>query len=205
MAREFLLGMGGEDAEARFAGDEEFRLLVQAVERDLIDEYAAGSMEPGERSSFAGYLALHPRAAERLAFARSLVRSRTRRRLWPWAVAAAALLAGFWPAESGVLAVALTPGGLRSGGDSVQRVRLAPEHRIVRLVLATEGAVTATLRFVDSGANVWSGQVTDGSVSIPAAKLAAGDHLLTVRDSRGEEIADYTFRVEHSSGVPNGA
>src|SRR5689334_14404724 len=74
--REFLLHRAGgkerQEFEERFLTDPEFRELALAVEGELIDDYLAGHLSPGEQSDFVNHYLSGPRQVEELKLARSL-------------------------------------------------------------------------------------------------------------------------------------
>ena len=74
--RRYLLGMlSPEEEEAfegRFATDDALFDEVEATEEDLIDAYARGQLEAGERTLVEGRLLASPEQQRRLAFARAL-------------------------------------------------------------------------------------------------------------------------------------
>jgi len=174
LARRYLCGLladehGGavrDEVEERLLSDAGFALLVEAVERDLFDELAAGSLHGDERRGFVRYVESHPEARARMRFASALLRQRNsvarpwqvwRGYLRDWHVAAAVamlvlsvgvVLRVFWGGldapprpkpEPAVFAFALVPGTLRSGEGSA-----APPPQLARIP-ANAVAVTIDL------------------------------------------------------------
>ena len=74
--KRYLLGQLPEPErgalENQLIVDREKRDEVEAVERDLIDDYVRGSLEAGERSNFEGHFLASATRREKLTFARSL-------------------------------------------------------------------------------------------------------------------------------------
>jgi anti-sigma factor RsiW len=102
--RRYLLGPGSEDEaealEALYFDDPEALANVRAVESELLDAYARGTLDPSLRAQVEQRYAETPALAERLALARALPRAlgsggRPRARAWsaPLAIAASTLLA----------------------------------------------------------------------------------------------------------------
>jgi hypothetical protein len=91
---EYLLGRASpenrEAIEERYISDPDFLAEVEAVERDLVDQYVRGEM-PELRAAFeTGYL-VSPSRREKVEFARALHAAPARVRPW-WKLAAAAVL-----------------------------------------------------------------------------------------------------------------
>jgi hypothetical protein len=102
--RRYLLGLGSEDEaealEALYFEDPEALAQVRAVESELLDAYARGTLDPALRAPVEQRYGETPALATRLAVARALPRAlaaggrpRARGRRSPVALAAAALLA----------------------------------------------------------------------------------------------------------------
>jgi hypothetical protein len=102
--RRYLLGLGSEDEaealEARYFEDPDALAHVRAVESELLDAYARGSLDPSLQALVERRYAETPALAERLALAQALGRAlasggRPRARAWapPLAIAASTLLA----------------------------------------------------------------------------------------------------------------
>jgi hypothetical protein len=119
---------------------------------------------------------------------------------------AAALLVGvfFWQRRDTtpvpgrqpvVFAMALNPGTLRSAGEQAQVMAIPPDSEIVRIDFRSAGAIKATVRLIDTGNTIWTGETKQGVAELRAAILAHGDYVATTFDAAGEELADYTFRV----------
>lgn len=211
--RQYLLGALDETSrvamEDRLFKDPALLELAEAVETDLMDEAAAGTLTPVDRAAWERYLAAHPESQRRLAFARTL-RARQRanlhvfvpRRHWyaAEAVLAAALAIAFWnvrPMEEAVVhTAALSPGTFRST-DEGHTVRIPPEATVVRIEWRgpQTGAVKIVVRSGNNCEPVWTGAIQSGRSDLPAGALPAGDYEATTLNAAGEETADYTFRV----------
>ena len=200
--RRYLLGQLGERekeaVEARLFGDGQYLELVEAEEEELIDAYVAGRLGSGERRAWEAYRKARPEVARREEFARALRGrfGRAKRPLlwWRWAAAVAVLVIGVflgWP-EPG-MDVKLEAGTLR-GAETAQVVRIGSGVKKLRVDFGNGGAVRGRIRMVDTGQDVWTGELAKGVGVVPA--LAAGDYVGTVMDEAGEELADYGFRVE---------
>jgi hypothetical protein len=198
--RRYLLGQldaaEREAVEARLFGDAEFLELVEAEEEELIDQYVAGRLTAEERQAWESYRAARPDLVRREPFARAL-RQRQRRGVtwWRWVAAVAALvvLGWFWmqPPRETILAVTLTAGTLR-GSENAQVVRIGAAVTALAVDFGNREAVRWQLRAVDGGP-VAAGELRDGVARLP--RLAPGDYVATVADAKGEELADYVFRV----------
>ena len=210
LARLYLLGALDDvrraEVEERLLTEDSFAAIVEAVERDLFDTFAAGQLDAAETPGFRRYLESHPDASKRMRFSRALAgagrRLRPSRRWFALAAAAAVVMAaglgylrhGAAPEEN-VIEARLRPGALRSD-TAVQTVTIRPGAAFAVLALTgSEEARGARVRFIDSGQEVWSGEVSRGAIRVPAASLAAGDHLATTLSASGEELEDYVFRV----------
>ena len=212
--RAYLLGQLGEaerdSLEAHLLGDVAFGELAEAVEAELMDSYVAGELRRFEKVQWESYMVAHPAARSRLALARGLDRrfGGGRRRSWWWMgglAAAAVVMVCFWVMqrpergpvvvpEPAVMAVVLTPGGVR-GEAGPQMVRIGPYVEAVRFTWkGVAGAATVSIRNVDSGAVVWTGEA---SAPVLSVRLNTGDHVATVRDRAGVEIADFVFMVSN--------
>ncbi len=199
--RRYLLGQlderEREAVEARLFAEAEFLELVEAEEEELLDQYVAGRLTAEERKAWESYRAARRDLVRREPFARAL-RKRLRRGVewWRWAAAVAALLVAGWfwfqPARENVMAVALTAGTLR-GSEAAQVVRIAPGVTGLAVDFGNREAVRWQLRAVDGG-QVAAGELRGGVARVPL--LPPGDYVATVSDARGEELADYVFRVE---------
>jgi anti-sigma-K factor RskA len=200
--RRYLLGqLGDRDREAveeRLFADDTFALLVEAEEDELIDAYVSGRLRSGERRAWEAYREARPDVVRREAFARALQkRFEVGRRPvigWQIAAAAAVLLIGLFVGlpERG-MDVRLEAGTLR-GSEAAQVVRIGSGVKKLRVNFGNGTAVRGTIVAVDTGRAVWSGPIVKGVAEVPA--LAAGDYVGTVMDEKGEELADYGFRVE---------
>lgn len=215
LARRYLLGLLADaerDAvEARLFDSPDFLLLVEAVEGELMDEYVDGSLPAVERKRWEAYLTAHPESRERLQFARVLHgHFAAKRPRWkgylPVLAIAAALLAGIfmWERRENspvpgkqpvVFAMALNPGTLRFASERAQVMTIPPSAEIVRIDFRSAGAVKATVRLIDTGNAVWTGDAKQGVAELRAPILGNGDYVATTFDAAGEELADYTFRV----------
>jgi hypothetical protein len=150
---EYLLGQGDAashaDIEERYASDPAFLDELQAVERDLIDQYVRGEL--ANRAAFERHFLASPARREKVAFARALMQSNfgaANRRApylrWPLAAAAALVLsAGLWL----LLAGRQTPDSERAGlqtpaapvtpsGTAIPRPPPDTLPRVVTLMLA---------------------------------------------------------------------
>ena len=188
--RRYLLGAAdtasAEEIEQRvFSNDAVFWERLSIAEDELIDDYAAGALDPDERRLFESvFLSTDDRRAK-LEFARAILDYTRRQHAAPrgawdwlgsrsavprWAVAAAAVImvalvpANLWRVSSGatqpaVVAVSLAPGLLRAAGAETSRVQLPRVCATVRLDLVTGAgtyeAYSATVYDV-SGAPVWA-------------------------------------------------
>lgn len=212
--RRYLLGQlpdGERDAvEDRYFTSAEALAQLEAVEAELMDAYVDGSLSPHERAQWDAYLAAHPNSRERVEFATALHHRFLRRpAVWkllaPWvAIAAALLLAVFlsnrWepvpPRTPAVFAITLTPGTLRSAAEAPHIVRIPPDVEWVRLTLSGTPAANVIVRLVDTGGSVWNAALVQSAVEIPAGVLKDGDYVATTLGSTGDELADYSFRVQ---------
>jgi anti-sigma factor RsiW len=198
--RRYLLGQldaaEREAVEARLFGDTEFLELVEAEEEELLDQYVAGRLTAKERQAWESYRAVRPDLMRREPFARAL-RQRLRRGVawWRWVAAVAALVVVGWfwmqPPRETILAVTLTAGTLR-GSENAQVVRIGGAVTALAVNFGNREAVRWQLRAVDGGP-VAAGELRDGVARVP--RLAPGDYVATVADAKGEELADYVFRV----------
>jgi anti-sigma factor RsiW len=212
--RRYLLGQLPEDeldtAEERYFNQADALASVELVEAELMDAFVDGTLTPDERICWETYLTAHPESRERLAFARALrQRFQARRRAWKqmasWIAVAAALLLGFFfwnrrepaPVKAPVLfAITLSPGTLRAAGEAPQVVKIPLDADLVRITLAGPAAARAVVKLVDNGASVWTAELRQTAVEIPVGALKDGDYVATTLNSAGEELADYSFRVQ---------
>jgi hypothetical protein len=206
--RRYFLGTLGagerEVVESRLFGDEAFWALGEAVEAELMDEYVGGGMGLAERAQWETYMATHPRSRERLAVARGLDRKFGGRRYawWMGALAAAAvLLVCLWVGRSRefgtpapvVLAVALTPGGVRAAEAKPQSVSVRADVAFIRFEWkGVTGMEQVSIRHIDSGRVVWTGAT---GALVPVSAFDSGQYVATGLDRSGEEIADFVFSV----------
>lgn len=202
--RRYLLGQLGEGD--RTAMEERLFLeaggleQVEAVEDELIDAYLAGELRGAEKRAWEAYREARPEVARREVFAGAL-RERFRRESpgfrWQWVAAFAVLVMGlFWgmrPEQIVHQDVRLTAGTLR-GAEGPQVVRVGAGVTELLVDFGNSEAVRVRVRGVDSGREAWAGAVERGGAKMPV--FAAGDYVATVMDRAGEELADYSFRVE---------
>lgn len=210
--RAYLLGQLDEaerdSVEERLLGEAAYGELAEAVEAELMDAYVAGELRGFEKGQWETYMAGHPAAGTRLALARGLDRrfGGVRRRGWWWMgglAAAAVLLVCLWVMQrpgSGpvvvprpvVFAVALMPGGVR-GAEKAQLVRIPAGAEVVKFTWKAPLLETMAIRHIDSGKVVWTGSIWS---LVPVDVLVTGDYVATGRNNKGEETADFSFRVE---------
>lgn len=219
--RAYLLGQltpqEREEFEEELFADTERLEALHHAETDLFDDAAAGRLSPSDLEAWNRYVLSRPHLAQRAAFARSLAQHREQTPFHPhaWkyllpAVAASLLLflVFYRPAPATRPAPRSTPaiiatfqlqsGTLRSN-DAAQILRIPSNANFIRLNLAAPDpatlreATTLRLRHVDSGRQTWQGP---SNASVPREVFLAGDMIATLLNSRGEELADYTFRVE---------
>jgi hypothetical protein len=188
--RRYLLGEADpgarDEIEQRlFSDDEVFWERLAIAEDDLIDDYAAGTLDAGEtalvetrflttaerRGKLEFALALRAYAAQRSAgraSAREWLRAPSSLPRWVLAAAATLVLLlvpglvwQFAPAgrSPAAITVSLAPGLLRDAGGEMARVRPAPGCQVVHLDLTTSAdlypAFAATVYDVN-GAAIWS-------------------------------------------------
>lgn len=222
LIRSYLLGaIAGDDraaVEDRLFSDSGFFGLVEAMEAEIMDEYASGKLKSSERRGWELYLTAHPESEARLRLSRNLVKrfrsSKTDEgrafRRWRWwipvgvAVAALLVVLVVIPRRDSerqteppvVIAAMIRPGTLRSGAPGVQIVAVPPNATILRLELGDRKAISGRLRFVDTNQIVWTGTVSEGRAEISVQPaLKSGDYVLTTLDGSGEELGDYSFRI----------
>lgn len=207
--RNYLLGLledGERDSlEDEVFGEERLFALLEAVEAEVMDDYAAGELSEGERRRWEAYMSAHPASVERLGVARALHRrfggARGSRRWWLAGLAAAAMICiavflAWRPPGAAVVAVTLVPGGVRSAAEAPQFADVPAGAGVVRITWQNDGAaVQAFVRQIDTGNELWRGAVRGGVSEVPAALLAPGDYVATTLAEDGEERNDYTFRV----------
>lgn len=189
--------------EERLFGEAGYLEQMGAEEDELIDAYVAGRLRGAEKRGWEAYREARPEVVRREAFARAL-RERFRGEevrgvaWWRWAAVMAVLVMGvFWGTrpEGGVVTqdVRLTAGTLRSS-EGAQVVRVREGVGELRVDFGNVEAVRGRVRGVDTGREVWAGALERGvgRMAVPGT----GDYVATVMDGKGEELADYTFRVE---------
>ncbi|HXW07456.1 MAG TPA: hypothetical protein VD833_19620 [Vicinamibacterales bacterium] len=208
-----------DDVDRRiFSDDRIFWEQLCLAEDELIDAYVIGDLDGSERQNFERCFLTTAERREKLAFARALKAhaeqahvADTRSRYLPagrlsvptWAAAAAAVLlmvlpALFWQlagpdAAPGDATAWLSAGLVRSVGSELERVRVPPGSKLVRLRLETEASeyssYGATLHLA-SGEEVWSqGHLRpadfDGregvELTLPAELLSPGDYYVRLR------------------------
>jgi len=181
---------------------------LHIVETDLFDDAAAGRLSEIQLKAWNAYVRSTPRLRAREDFARKFrllgfPTKRSWRIFLPLAAALAALIVILiyrspqpTPIPSPItVAFQLQPGTLRSSGEA-QTLRIPLNAGAIRLRFVNPGAaITARLRHVDSGVETWSGPL---NAEVPRTALRKGDFTATLLSVSGEELADYTFRVEFS-------
>jgi hypothetical protein len=205
--RAYLLGQltsTDRDAfEAEMFADAALLEELQAAETELLDDDAASRLSEAEAQAWSAYVATQPRLRGRRSLAAALARPRkTGIAAWKWLVPVAAammLLLAYFAARRAapepVVAASfeVRPGVLRSN-EAVQVLRIPPRATFVAIKFRDSGgAVSARLRLVDGGLETWQGPLNS---RIPRNAFRNGDMIATLLDARGEEIADYSFRVE---------
>lgn len=188
--RRYLLGAAEagacDEIEHRlFSDDETFWERLAIAEDELIDDYAAGTLDASERTLFESHFLRTGERRARLEFARAIhAYARRREPEWlgawdwlrspsavpRWAMAAAALLvlallpATLWRMAAGdarpaAVSVSLSPGLLRDAGAGVARVNLPRGCDVFHLDLLTGAdayaTYSATVHEV-SGQPLWS-------------------------------------------------
>ncbi|MEJ1929913.1 hypothetical protein WDZ92_06470 [Nostoc sp. NIES-2111] len=218
--RAYLLGQltpqEREEFEEELFADTERLEALQHAETDLFDDAAAGRLSPSDLEAWNRYVRLQPRLRQRTTFAHAW-KNRKAPRSFPWLLILPeemvvapiiAFLAAFLfliddkpvrPKPAPItFAFQLQSGTLRSN-DAAQILRIPSNANFIRLNLAAPDpatlreATTLRLRHVDSDRQTWQGP---SNASVPREVFLAGDMIATLLNSRGEELADYTFRVE---------
>ena len=240
--RRYLLGtiepQVREDVEKRlFSDDKIFWEQMCLVEDELIDAYVSHDLDDDERQSFEQYFLTTEERRDKLTFARALSahveRERDSRtpswnplRGWvfvpSWAAAAAALLLIVLPALTWLIdrpggqrddATAwLSAGVVRSVGTELQRLRLQPDSKLVRLRLEIDATEYPTYRaavHLASGEEIWSqNNLTATNIegrqavelTLPADLLSASDYYIRLSGipppPKDPQVLDrYDFRV----------
>jgi hypothetical protein len=215
--RRYLLGTIDpevrEDVEKRlFSDDQIFSQQLSLAEDELIDAYVSGGLDGEERQSFEQRFLITDERRDKVGFARELKayavrerkggsRSGARFTLPSWAPAAAAavlvfiLPAATWQiARSGAgrddVSAWLAAGQLRAVGTTLDRLRVPPNARLVRLRLEVDAAkypaYRATLHLVN-GDELWSQSnlrpttIDDRAaveLTLPAPMLTGDDYFI---------------------------
>jgi hypothetical protein len=227
-----------EDVEKRlFSDDKIFWEQMCLVEDELIDAYVSDDLDVDERRSFDQHFLTTEERRDKLSFAQALKnhieRERTRDdalswnplRGWlfvpSWAAAAAAVLLVVLPvlvwqnarpgASRDDVSAWLSSGLVRSVGTELERLRVPPDAKLVRLRLEIDAAeypiYRAALHLV-SGEEIWSqNNLTPAEfqgrqaveLTLPAELLPAGDYYVRLRGvspPKDPVVLDrYDFRV----------
>jgi hypothetical protein len=224
--RSYLLGTLEENSaatiEERYFTDRAFFLLVQSVERALIDEYLSGLLEPSTRARFEQRYLSVPELRQRLEEVRRrkalLTAADGPARNTRTLLAAAALLlciagAALWvyldhmrlqslpgstPSQPVLATVSLSPGLAKGEGPSVGRFRASSEKGDVRLVLELPGPSTpllcsATLA-VASPEGGWK-NVWLTPKPVWSTAFLAGQQITLILDSSLLQPGDYQVKV----------
>jgi hypothetical protein len=227
-----------EDVEKRlFSDDKIFWEQMCLAEDELIDAYVSEDLDEDERRKFEQYFLTTEERRDKLSFAQALKthvereRERDGARSWnpfrgwllvpSWAPALAATLlvvipALIWqnarPATSrDDVSAWLSSGLVRSVGTELERLRVPPDAKLVRLRLEIDAAEYPTYRaalHLVSGEEIWSqNNLTPTAIqgkqavelTLPAELLPAGDYYVRLRGvspPRDPVVLDrYDFRV----------
>lgn len=216
--RRVLLGQANKPETAQFqwrtSADPEYRELVDAVEAELVDDYARGAFSKPDRDAFERYYLVSDERRSKLREAEILHNAtRTTRRSTTRRIAAAAALtfaAGFvvgtrfpWSHEPEQATVTLRE-GVRRGSGPYQTLELTPGTRLLVFRLEPDTPsryTTVVLRDVSSSREVWWQTISAlpghaVPVELPAALLSDGDYYFRLEDS-GQPVATFHFRVKH--------
>ena len=234
--RRYLLGTIDpevrEDVEKRlFSEGQIFSQQLSLAEDELIDAYVSEGLDGEERQSFEQNFLITDERRDKVGFARELKayavreqngRSRvgTRWALPSWAAAAAVLAfvlpAATWQiARSGAaredVSAWLSSGQVRAVGAELDRVRVPPDARLVRLRLEVDATKFPTYRATlhpVGGDEMWSQSnlrpttIDDRpavELTLPTAVLAGGDYFIRLYGlsppTAPEPIGRFDFRV----------
>jgi len=239
--RRYLLGTIDpkvrEDVERRlFSDDKIFWEQMCLAEDELIDAYVSEDLDHEQRQSFEQRFLTTEDRRDKLTFARALKahverESGGRSGSWPplkrglfvpsWAAAAAAVLLVVLPGLTWQIArpgaarddvtAWLSSGLVRSVGGELERLRLPPDSKLVRLRLEiddTEHPIYRATMHLASGEEVWSQNNLNSTdiggrqaveLTLPAELLREGDFYIRLRGvspAKDPAVLDrYDFRV----------